>query len=364
MKVAAIILCGGSGTRFGGDKLIEPLGGKPVWKWSIDAFREVVDLLIVVDNGRGIASSEATVVSGGATRSESVRAGLEAVPEGYEFVLIHDGARPLVTPDLIRAVLVGAQEHGAATAAVAMADTLRQKDGVTVDRNQVFAIQTPQCARLSDLHRAHAGEVEATDDAALLQKIGINVAYVSGNRINMKITSPEDMEIARALVGSAVEIRTGFGYDVHAFSADPSRPMMLGGVKFDGPALDGHSDADALLHAVVDALLGAGGLGDIGVHYPPSDPQWKNCPSIRFVEETGQRLVAQGWTIENVDATLLAETPKIMSRSNEIREVIANALGIDPTRVNVKATTNEGLGAIGRKEGIAAMAVATLRRSP
>lgn len=364
MKVAAIVLCGGSGARFGSDKLVETLAGFPVWLWTVARLKARFDHVIVVDSGRGIDFGVNQVVLGGATRQESVRNGLAAVPADFEFVLLHDAARPLVSNELLMRVVEEAQKSGASTAAIRPVDTIRHDSGETLDRNQLWAIQTPQCARRVDLIRAHQLDVEATDDAALLQLAGIPVTYVEGDRQNFKITTIEDLEMARQLMRPEMEIRTGYGYDIHALSNDDSRPMMLGGVEFEGPGLEGHSDADALLHAAVDALLGAAGLGDIGVHYPPNDPQWKNCPSIRFVEETGLRLKAEGWSVQNLDMTLIAETPKIMSRSMEIREVIAKALGIEPTRVNVKATTNEGLGAIGRHEGIAAMAVAALRKHP
>ena len=364
MKVAAIILCGGTGERFGSDKICQMLGDKPVWKWSVETFRQFADFLVVVDNGRDIKYDVDVVVHGGSTRQKSVQNGLLVIPDEFEWVLIHDGARPFVSLELIGSVLDYATDKGAATAAVRMTDTIRHLSGETLDRDQLWAIQTPQCARREELIRAHQSGVEATDDAALLQAIGLEVAFVESSRNNIKITTPEDMALAKAMVYERPQIVTGMGYDIHALSQDSSRPMMLGGVQFDGPGLEGHSDADALLHAAVDALLGAASMGDIGVHYPPSDPQWKNCPSIRFVEETGQRLKVAGWKVENLDMTLIAETPKIMSRSMEIRTVIATALGIEPTHVNVKATTNEGLGAIGRHEGIAAMAIATLRRHP
>ena len=363
MKVAAIVLCGGSGSRFGKDKLIEDLGGRSVWAWAVATMKSVCDFVVVVDSGRGLDFGVDTVVAGGANRQASVRNGLSAIPLEYDYVLIHDAARPFVTQELIRKTVEAARQTGAATAAVRMTDTVRQDDGYTLDRDQLWSIQTPQCGRREDLIRAHQINTEATDDAGLLQQAGVSVCFVEGDRRNIKITTRDDLEMARAMVGGNAVTRTGFGYDIHTFSQDPGRTMMLGGVQFEGPGLAGHSDADVLLHAAVDALLGAAGLGDIGVHYPPGDPQWKNCPSLRFLKETGLLLRAEGWEIENLDATLIAETPKIMPRSKEIRETIASTLGIATAQVNVKATTNEGLGALGREEGIAAMAIATLRRA-
>jgi 2-C-methyl-D-erythritol 4-phosphate cytidylyltransferase/2-C-methyl-D-erythritol 2,4-cyclodiphosphate synthase len=193
---------------------------------------------------------------------------------------------------------------------------------------------------------------------ALLEALGVHTTFVDGEDTNFKLTTPADLNKI------PMEYRTGLGYDIHSFSTDPDRPLWLGGVEFpnDKPGLEGHSDADALLHAVVDSLLGAASLGDIGVHYPPTDPQWKNVSSLIFLQETGMILKEKGWSIVNIDSTVLAERPKVMARRQEICEAIARALDISPDRVSVKATTNEKLGAIGREEGIAAFATATLRR--
>ena len=203
-----------------------------------------------------------------------------------------------------------------------------------------------------------------TDDLALLDAVRIGYELVSGDRRNFKVTTEEDYRMAQAMVESPrqTENRTGLGYDVHAFSTDSTRPLFLGGVEFPGPGLEGHSDADALLHAVVDALLGAASLGDIGVHFPPSDSQWKDRASRHFLTEAQRMIAAEGWSVVNVDATVLAEHPKIMGRREEICGSIASALGIERNRVSIKATTHERLGAIGRGEGIAAMAIATLSR--
>ena len=230
----------------------------------------------------------------------------------------------------------------------------------TLDRSALRAIQTPQGAQVDLLRRAFASAGDGhTDELSMLEALGVVPVLVEGSNANFKITVPEDLERARGIAGEG-ETRTGIGYDVHAFSATES-PLVLGGETFEGtPRLDGHSDADALLHAVCDALLGAAALGDIGEHFPNTDPQWKDQPSLTFVNTVGAMLVASGWRIVNIDATVIAEFPKVMPRAGAMRANIAGALGIDVGRVSIKATTNERLGALGRGEGIAAFATATL----
>ena len=219
-------------------------------------------------------------------------------------------------------------------------------------------MQTPQAAHTDLLRRAHeAATTDVTDDMALLEAIGVHPTLVHGDPQNMKITTPAD------LLRLPSETRTGMGYDVHSFSTDPSRVLMLGGVAFpDHPALEGHSDADALLHAAVDALLGAAAMGDIGVHFPPSDEQWRGRASLHFLGHAAALLREGGWSVVNVDMTVIAESPKVMKRSAEVRETVASALGIEMDRVSLKATTNERMGFVGRGEGIAALAIATIRR--
>ncbi len=362
-KVFAILAASGRSVRYGADKLELDCGGVPVWERSFRALMDsgVVDSVGVVTTPDKVVGVLAKfpemgfVVSGGATRAESVRRGLAAVPEGFEYVLVHDAARPFASGDLIGRVVDAVKEHGAAYPGVGVADTVRLSGNI-LDRSQLVAAQTPQGARVDWLRTAMENHAELTDEMSYLQEAGFKIVSVEGDPANKKITNPGDMQLES-------EIRTGFGYDVHRFSDDPERPLWLGGVEFDDrPGLEGHSDADALLHAIVDALLGAAALGDIGVHYPPSDPQWKDCASIRFVKETSLLLNREGWRIVNVDATVVAERPRLMPRVAEIRQVISDALGISVDRVSVKATTNEKLGAIGNSEGIAGYAVATIRR--
>lgn len=366
MKVGAVILGAGRGTRFGGDKIRARLGGKPVWQWSVEAFaaHPRIDKRVFVcppdlyDYYRGQVQG-AKVVEGGDSRQESCAIGV-ALIDKCDFVLIHDAARPFVTAELIDAVLDAALQSGAAGPAIPVTDTLRNQQGEVVDRNNLVAMQTPQACRVDDLLMAYAkyggGD---TDDLALLQRTGLSPTIIEGDSNNFKITTEADLAKARGVAGF-METRTGLGYDIHSFSSDPDRPLFIGGVQFDGPGLDGHSDADALLHAVVDALLGAASLGDIGQHFPNTDPKWKDCSSLVFLEEAARLVAEEGWRTVNVDATVVAERPKVMAQSLAIRKTIARAIGCPFGAVSIKATTNEKLGAIGRSEGLAAFAVATL----
>jgi 2-C-methyl-D-erythritol 4-phosphate cytidylyltransferase/2-C-methyl-D-erythritol 2,4-cyclodiphosphate synthase len=223
-------------------------------------------------------------------------------------------------------------------------------------------MQTPQGGRAELMRRVHAeATIDCTDEIALIEAVGAAWQQVAGSHQNFKVTVPEDLIRARAMLHH--ETRTGFGYDVHAFSKEPGRQLWLGGVHFPNhPGLDGHSDADALLHAITDALLGAVVMGDIGEHFPPGDARWTNEPSVTFLDHAGRLLAELNWEIVHVDSTVIAENPKVMPRAIAIRERIANALQISADQVSVKATTNEGLGAIGRGEGIAAYAIVTIER--
>lgn len=371
MKVVAAILAAGRGERFGSDKTQISLGGRPVWRWSFDAFRNHPDVAAVglvgsADNlpALGQAKDALFVIEGGSNRRESSQRAVDAVSDEFDAVLLHDAARPFLSPKMITDVIAAIGRSGAAAPGIPITDTVKRKESgrlATIDRQGLVTVQTPQGARLDLLRRAHA-EVrgDVTDDLGLLEAIGVVPEIVPGDPDNIKITTPEDVE--RWMASQRVnEVRTGMGYDVHPFSEEESRPLMLGGVRFaDGRGLEGHSDADVLLHAVVDALLGAAGLGDIGQHFPNSDSRWKDAPSTHFLRHAGQLLKELGWRIQNLDMTVVAEHPKVMSHAEDIRRHIACALGLEPSRINVKATTNERLGFIGRGEGIAAMATATI----
>lgn len=367
--VCAVVLAAGSSQRFGSDKLAELVGGVPVWKRSYDAFRyhRAVDYVGLVASPSNIeelttlAPDADFVVLGGDSRAESSAAGLAACPSEAQVVLFHDAARPHVSADLVARV-VEAARRGPVFPGLAVCETIRQRDGqsfATLDRSALVSVQTPQGAPRAIWERAFANpDPAATDDIALVERLGLRPAMVAGDIANKKLTYQNDIQVA-------LEYRSGIGYDIHSFSADPERPMWLGGVEFedDRPGLEGHSDADALVHAMVDALLGAAGLGDIGLHFPDTDPRWKNVSSCVFLSHAADLLNNLGWLIMFIDATVVAERPKVMRRHDEIRQTLAAAAGVSADRVSVKATTNEKLGALGRGEGVAALAVATLARA-
>ena len=309
---------------------------------------------------------------GGATRQQSVLAGLEAQVEAApDIVLIHDGARPFASTALVRRAIAAAQDHGAAAPGAPVIDTIKQIDAVgmivaSFDRSVLRAMQTPQSFRFElilDVHRraAAAGVSDLTDDAAVAQWAGHRVFVFEGNVGNLKITTSEDLRAAQArLFDRAADIRVGQGFDVHAFANGDH--VWLGGVRVaHDRGLSGHSDADVALHAITDALLGAIGDGDIGAHFPPGDPQWRGANSAIFLTDAARRVRALGGIIANVDATLICEAPKIGPHRDAMRARIGEILGIEVGRVAVKATTSERLGFTGRREGIACMASATLR---
>jgi 2-C-methyl-D-erythritol 2,4-cyclodiphosphate synthase len=334
------------------------------------------------------------VVPGGATRQESVGSGLAALPEECEIVLVHDAARPAVSASLIARIIQATRACGAAVPGLPLHDTLKRAgpDGrieTTVARTGVWAVQTPQGARRADLLAAYeklgAQIAQATDEASVLEMAGYPVYIIEGEESNLKVTRPGDLERAERILGGAMEYRsgaavdpahrtaaspphpsrtqyrTGFGYDVHAFAE--GRPLWLGGVRIPHPrGLAGHSDADVLLHAVCDALLGAAAMGDIGVLFPDTDAAHRDRRSVEFLEEVARRLDAAGWRIENIDVSLLAEEPRIGRFRSEMIAAITAGLHIAPEQVNIKATTSERMGFVGRREGIACWAIATITR--
>lgn len=386
---AALIVAAGRGARAGRaglpPKQYAPLAGRPALARAIAAFQAspgIARIAVVIhpDDAPLYAASAglspdrlAPPVMGGATRQESVRLGLLALePEAPGRVLIHDAARPFVTPDLVARVLGALDTHDGAIAASPLADTLKRDrgDGTvagTVPRTGLWTAQTPQGFRFRPILDAHVraaaeGRGDFTDDAALAEWAGLDVALVPGAAKNFKLTTEEDMTMAEALLrgeAPAFEPRTGTGFDVHAFG--PGDHVWLGGVRIPHDrGLVGHSDADAPLHALTDALLGAIGDGDIGEHFPPTDPAWKDAPSRLFVADAAARIAARGGRIANVDLTVLCEAPRIGPHRTAMRAAIAAMLGIDAGRVAVKATTTEGLGFTGRREGLAALATATV----
>jgi 2-C-methyl-D-erythritol 4-phosphate cytidylyltransferase/2-C-methyl-D-erythritol 2,4-cyclodiphosphate synthase len=384
-KIAAIIVAAGSGTRAGRadvPKQFRPVGGETMLRRTLAAFADVntVDMIQPVirredgDLYRAAADGFAILppVVGGATRQDSVRAGLEALAaHAPDIVLIHDAARPFVSAALIARAIESIAETGAAIPALTVTDTVKSIDAIghvdkTLDRSALRLIQTPQgfaFKPLLDAHRKAAtqGRADFTDDAALAEWAGMSVAVFEGEPANIKITHPEDfMRHEAQAVSQLNDVRIGNGIDVHAFG--PGDHVVIGGILIaHNQALTGHSDADVGLHALTDALLGALADGDIGSHFPPSDPQWRGASSDRFLKFAVERVTARGGMIAHLDLTIVCETPKIGPHRDAMRAAIAAIAGLDIGRIAVKATTSEKLGFTGRGEGIAAYATATVR---
>ncbi|MBS0534616.1 MAG: bifunctional 2-C-methyl-D-erythritol 4-phosphate cytidylyltransferase/2-C-methyl-D-erythritol 2,4-cyclodiphosphate synthase [Proteobacteria bacterium] len=384
-KIAAVIVAAGRGTRAGGAKLAkqyQALGGLSVLRRCLDRFsgsglihtiQPVIragDEAHYRDAAAGLALK--APVHGGETRQASVRAGLEALAtEPPDVVLIHDAARPFASRDLIARAIDAAGETGAAIPGLPVTDTIKAVDqlgrvGETLDRARLRAVQTPQAfafAPILEAHRraAREGRDDFTDDAALAEWVGMQVRVFDGESANIKITHAEDFVRAETMDWTNLgDVRTGTGIDVHAFG--PGDHVVIGGVRIPhGQALTGHSDADVGLHALTDALLGALADGDIGAHFPPSDPQWKGAASDRFLKFACDRVAVRGGRIAHLDLTIVCEAPKIGPHRDAMRGVIARIAGIGIDRVAVKATTSEQLGFTGRREGIAAYATATVR---
>jgi len=374
----SLVVASGRGERFGGalPKQYRHLAGRPVLRHClrtfaehprIDAVRAVIhpsDRALYDEAAQGLALLEPA--DGGATRQDSVRLGLASLAAAPpELVLIHDGVRALVEPALIDRVLDGLQAHAAVLPALPVTDTLKRVDdgavAGTVDRTGLWRAQTPQGFRyraILDAHRAFAGQ-SLTDDCALAEVAGLTVAVVAGAESNLKITDPADLARAEQILAAGLRPRTGMGFDVHRLG--PGDGMVLMGVHLPGPwRLIGHSDADVGLHALTDALLGALCAGDIGSHFPPSEPRWAGADSALFLRHARDLVAAAGGVIEHVDATLICERPKIGPHRAAMVARVAELLEVAPARVSIKATTTERLGFAGRGEGIAAQAVATV----
>jgi 2-C-methyl-D-erythritol 4-phosphate cytidylyltransferase/2-C-methyl-D-erythritol 2,4-cyclodiphosphate synthase len=373
-KTAILIVAAGKGERAGTSlpKQYETLAGQPMLRRTVQAFAGY-PVTVVIGPGQDALAAAAlaglalpAMVTGGATRQESVRLGLEALAaDAPDFVLIHDAARPLVSPAVIAGV-VGALEGGAdgALPMVAAADTLRRKgaDGrwTLVSRDNLYRAQTPQgfaYGKILQAHRDHARE-DVTDDVALAELAGLRVAMVEGEEKNLKVTRKEDFALVEAMLGN--DVRTASGYDVHKFT-DGDHIWLCGLKVPHSHGLEGHSDADVGLHAITDALLGCIGEGDIGMHFPPTDDRWKGAPSWKFLDHAASLVRGKGGVIAHVDVTLICERPKVGPHRDAMKAKIAEILQLDPSRVSVKATTTEGLGFTGRREGIAAQATATVR---
>ncbi|MDD5586532.1 MAG: bifunctional 2-C-methyl-D-erythritol 4-phosphate cytidylyltransferase/2-C-methyl-D-erythritol 2,4-cyclodiphosphate synthase [Alphaproteobacteria bacterium] len=377
----ALIVAAGSGVRFGGPipKQYQDVGGMPILRRSVLAFlgHPHIDRIQVVISpqhrdlyDRAVAGLGLPApVHGGATRQDSVRLGLEALAQTArpDFVMIHDAARPLIDAATITAVRKALDQAKGAIAAKPLVDTLKRgsSDSITetIDRSNLWQAHTPQAFHFDAILAAHlaAKGAQLTDDAAVAEKAGMPVTLVPSNPDNMKITNPDDLGRAARLLGQNFgDIRTGLGFDVHRLV--PGDVIHLGGIAIPHDrTLEGHSDADVILHAVVDALLGTMSAGDIGTHFPPSDPQWKGADSALFVRHAVQMINERGGMIAHVDVTVMCEQPKLGPHREAIRARMTELLEVNPDRVSLKATTTERLGFTGREEGIAAHAVATVR---
>ena len=376
-KTAVIIAAAGQGKRLGADipKQFLKIAGVPIIVKTVRAFceNEKIDDIVIVthkdylDHCRQLAaeyglSKVVSVVEGGAERQDSVYRALEAVGQASpdtELVLVHDAARPFINQKTIDDVIAAAGTSGAAIACVPVKDSIRQgtsEESRNIERKNLYNVQTPQGFRRELLtaayEKAFADGFYGTDDAGLVERLGQPVELVMGHYDNIKITTKEDMPM---------ESRVGTGFDVHALVE--GRPLILGGVDIPfEKGLDGHSDADVLIHALMDALLGAAALGDIGRHFPDTDPQYKGISSVKLLEHVTALLKDESYSVGNVDITVMAQRPKIKSYIDDMRRIIADKLGIDISRVNIKGTTTERLGFVGREEGIAAQAICLLYR--
>jgi len=378
MSVTALIVAAGSGERLGGGvpKQYRLLGGKPVLRWAVEAFAghpRVDAVRVVIGAGQDELARTALEgvdvgepVRGGAHRSDSVRAGL-AASEG-ERVLVHDAARPFCPPQVVDRLLAALGSHDGAAPVLAVGDTLARATellGEPIGRTDAVRVQTPQAFGLDALRHAYdrwTGE-PPTDETSVARAAGLSVAAVEGDPLLDKLTTAVDWDRAEAMLAARLVSRTGMGFDVHGFAGDG--PVMLGGIAVPhSRGLAGHSDADVVLHAITDALLGAAGLGDIGEHFPPSDLQWRGSSSDGFLAHAAELIRARGGVIDHIDCTIIAEEPKVGPYRSDMRARIADILGLEPGDVSIKATTTEGLGFTGRREGIAAQAVASIRMGP
>jgi len=386
ISVAAIIPAAGSGTRMKLDhpKQFHSLGGIPLLIHTVRAFHDhpaIGKTVVVVPakwldttremlNEYNLFTDRILLVAGGRRRQDSVLAGLKELDLTTEIVLVHDGARPLITDGLIDRAITAANRYGAAIAAIPVKDTLKRSDDSgritdTIDRDRLWQAQTPQAARLELLVSAFdkAGEMDVTDEAMLLEHAGVPVMLIEGEETNLKITRPEDLPLAEKIMQHTVipAFRIGHGFDAHCLV--PERKLILGGVTIPYElGLAGHSDADVLTHALCDALLGAVGAGDIGKHFPDSDASFANIYSIRLLEQVMELIGGQGFRVGNIDITIVCQKPRLAPYLAAMQELLARSCRTDTSSVNIKATTTEKMGYTGRGEGISCHAVVLLAK--
>ena len=379
----AIVLAGGSGSRMGAqrNKVLLKLAGKPVIVRAVDAFTNLVDGVILISREEDIPDMRAamaaanlpvTIVAGGDSRQSSVWNGLCALPESCTHVLIHDGARCLVDEGTIRRCMASVENHGTGVAAIPAIDTIKQVDAdeivtATPDRSQLRAVQTPQGFTVELIRRAHMSAQQAgflgTDDASLVERLGHPVRLTEGNRRNIKLTTPEDLIMAETFLGrNFPALRVGQGYDVHRLVE--GRDLILCGVNIPHTlGLIGHSDADVAVHALMDAMLGAMALGDIGKHFPDTDERYRGISSMKLLEHVVALLKERHARVTNCDVTIVAQKPKLLPHIPQMQANIASALELPLDRVNIKATTTERLAFEGREEGISAQAICMVEQN-
>jgi 2-C-methyl-D-erythritol 4-phosphate cytidylyltransferase/2-C-methyl-D-erythritol 2,4-cyclodiphosphate synthase len=378
-KVGAIIVAAGRSQRMGSiNKIFALLGGKPLLAWSVDVCQKsdlVQQIVVVLDDAtleRGEKLRESrgwckvTICLGGPRRQDSVAEGLHVL-EDCDWVVVHDGARPFLTPDSIETGLRTAVETGAAITAVPVKDAIKLTDderliAETLRRDRLWAAQTPQVFRFDIIKQAYTGlTAELTDDAAAVERLGYKIKIYRGSYDNIKVTTPEDLKVAEVIAQEKRDMRVGTGYDAHPLV--PGRRLILGGVELPsdkGPL--GHSDADVAAHAVIDALLGAASLGDIGTLFPPEESGYEDVSSLALLSQVGDLLRREGFGIANIDVTIMAASPRLSPFIEEMRRRVSQALGIDIAQVAIKASSNNGLGFVGREEGIAAQSVALVQK--
>lgn len=373
-QFAVLLVAAGTGSRLGGDipKAYQLLAGSPLIARAAQACMGagLTTVQPVIHSGHDALCAEALAdiktlppVHGGNTRQASVKAGLDALAEHTpDFVLIHDAARALVSPALITRICEALAKHDAVVPALPVHDTLRNQAGEDIPREGLMRMQTPQAFAFGDIHALHQQASEsATDDAALWLASGKSVHYIAGDETNRKITVTSDMQWAEQQLTYNRKTISASGFDVHQTIPQTSGTITLGGVSFDSPiALKGHSDADVVLHAITDALLGSIAAGDIGQHFPPSDARWKGADSQAFVKHAMALLQEKGAVLNHIDVTIICEAPKIGPERDAMRASIAAMTGLAPTAVSVKATTTEGLGFTGRGEGVACQATVSV----
>jgi 2-C-methyl-D-erythritol 4-phosphate cytidylyltransferase/2-C-methyl-D-erythritol 2,4-cyclodiphosphate synthase len=380
----AIVLAAGSGKRMGSKtpKQFIELAGKPVLSWTLEAFEkaECVDAVVLVTTAdlvdvcrdRFALGKVVQVVAGGAERQDSVACGLAAVPDEADVIAVHDGARAFVMPEDIDAVITKAQTHGAAVLGTLVTDTVKRVDGQvvveTLDRSVLRAVQTPQAFCGDVIRKAHLEAKKTgylgTDDTALVEQMGVSVVVVPGRVDNVKITTPDDLDLGLSILAKrgivTAGLRIGQGYDVHQLVK--GRPLILGGVNVPHEmGLLGHSDADVLTHVIIDAILGALGVGDIGQLFPDTDAQYKDISSLVLLARVADVVCEKNAKVLSVDATVMAQRPKLAPHIVQMREKLSQTLGVDMACISVKATTTEKLGFVGREEGMAAQAVALVQ---